>query len=191
MSLNTVKIVLPDWLEAARDRASGLKSDTERMRFVIDLARESVQRRYGGPFGAAIFTEAGALVSFGVNAVVPQQNSILHAEVVAVLFAHQQTGHFNLSALHLPKHVLYTSCAPCAMCMGAVLWSGVVRVVSAARKEDAEQVGFNEGPVFEQTMPYMQAKGIQFTSDVCREEAVAVLKEYQTYGEPIYNAERN
>src|SRR3546814_19963070 len=48
----------------------------------------------------------------------------------------------------MPRHELFSSCEPCAMCLGATLWSGVTRLVFAATRDDATRLNFDEGPVF-------------------------------------------
>jgi tRNA(Arg) A34 adenosine deaminase TadA len=93
------------------------------------MARENVQWNTGGPFGAAVFQmESGKLIAVGMNRVVPLKNSTLHAEMVAFMTAQARLGSHSLGLSELPAHELVTSCDPCAMCLGAVLWSGVRRV---------------------------------------------------------------
>src|SRR5262245_50667415 len=143
----------------------------------------------GGPFGAAVFErDTGRLVSVGVNSVVRLGSSMLHAEMIAFLLAQERTRSFSLAAPGLPVHALITSCEPCAMCLGATLWSGVKRVVFAAHREDAEELGFDEGPVFAATYQYLRERGIEFVGSVLREEARAVLALYLSRGGVIYNA---
>jgi tRNA(Arg) A34 adenosine deaminase TadA len=82
----------------------------------------------------------------------------------------------------MPAHEMVTSCEPCAMCMGATLWSGVRRVVWGAVREDAMALDFDEGPVFPETYEYLEARGIELARGVLREEARAVLDLYQARG---------
>ncbi|MGH7507571.1 MAG: nucleoside deaminase, partial [Longimicrobiales bacterium] len=89
----------------------------------------------------------------------------------------------------MPAHELHTSCEPCAMCLGATLWSGVRGVVSAATRDDAHGVDFDEGPVFAASYEYLRARGITFRREVLREEGRAVLRLYREgSGGVIYNA---
>ena len=81
---------------------------------------------------------------------------------------------------------LFTSCEPCAMCLGATLWSGVSRIVCGATKDDAQAIGFDEGPVFEESYRHLEKAGVQVTRIVLREEAAKVLQRYATSG-LIYN----
>ena len=158
------------------------------MRFAIDLARQNVRHDTGGPFGAAIFeSESGRLVAAGVNSVVRLGQSSLHAEMVAYMRAQARVGSYTLAAPGLASHTLYTSCEPCAMCLGAALWSGVQRVVCAATRDDAVKLRFDEGPVFEESWAYLERRGIGNTRSLLRDEARAVLEEYRARGGIIYN----
>jgi tRNA(Arg) A34 adenosine deaminase TadA len=180
-------IALPDWVDEVVDWGGTYRTDDARMRLAISLASENVQRGTGGPFGAAIVEEeSGRLLSVGMNRVVPQNNSILHAEMIAFMMAQRRVGSYTLGAPGLPAHTLVSSCDPCAMCLGAALWSGVRRVVCGATREDAERVRFDEGPVFPESYRYLADKGIAIVHGVLREEARAVLERYARGGE-IYN----
>jgi len=85
------------------------------------------------------------------------------------------------------EYLLYTSCEPCAMCLGGTLWSGVSELVCAATKDDAEAIGFNEGPVFDESYKQLEAAGVKVKRRVLRNEGAAVLQEYGKVGK-IYNA---
>ena len=73
------------------------------------------------------------------------------------------------------------------MCLGAALWSGVRRIVIAARREDAEAIGFEEGPVFAESERYLQTRGIVFVHDVRRDDGAAVLRRYAELDRLRYN----
>ena len=179
---------LPSWLDDVVDWKGTYASDEDRMRVAITLSRENVRRNTGGPFGAAIFArDSGALVSVGVNSVVRLSNCTLHAEMVAFMLAQRRLGSFTLAAPNLPVHELVTSCEPCAMCLGATLWSGVRRVVYGAAREDATRLNFEEGPVFPESYAYLEERGIAIARNVLREEAREVLELYRRQGGVIYN----
>ena len=184
-----VVIDYPAWVDQVVDWTASYPDDGARMRLAVALSRENVLRGDGGPFGAAVFEAAsGDLVSVGVNSVVRLGNSVLHAEVVAFMMAQRRLGSFTLSSPSLPEHVLVTSCEPCAMCLGATLWSGVRRVVYGAAREDASALGFDEGPVFPESYAYLEQRGIRITRGVLRDEARAVLELYRARSGKIYNA---
>ena len=186
--LPEIRIACPEWVADIVDWTAPYVTTEDRTRLAIELARENVLRATGGPFGAAVFeAQSGRLVAVGVNLVVPLNNSSLHAEMVAFMMAQAIRGSYTLQRAGLPAHALHTSCEPCAMCLGAVLWSGVRRVVWSATREDAHSIEFEEGPVFNASYDYMRARGIEFDGGVLREQGRAVLELYGTRGGTIYN----
>lgn len=186
-----ITLTPPAWL-AEYARAAGPFADVEaRMAYVIGAARMNVERGDGGPFAAGVFErDAGRLVALGVNRVEASGLSIAHAEIMALSLAQRRCGTFDLSAPGLPPLELVTSAAPCAMCLGAVPWSGVVRLISGARGEDVEATGFDEGAKPADWRGALQSRGIEVISDVLRDEAVAVLRDYAAKGGEIYNPRR-
>jgi len=103
------------------------------------------------------------------------------------MMAQQAVGSFTLNAAGLPAHELVTSCEPCAMCLGATLWSGVKRVVYGAGREDASRLSFEEGPVFPESYRYLEDRGIRIVRGVLSERARAVLERYRARSGKIYN----
>jgi tRNA(Arg) A34 adenosine deaminase TadA len=185
-------IRLPDWLE--RHIASGKPSFTtveERMNFVIELSRLNVQCRAGGPFAAAVFNlKDNSLLAAGVNLVLTGGSSVLHAEIVAIMAAQQKAGAYDLSSDGLPPYELITSTEPCAMCMGAVVWSGIRQLVCGARGVDAEKTGFDEGEKPSEWKKALERRGIAVLQDICRDQAAGVLINYAASGGIIYNPRR-
>jgi tRNA(Arg) A34 adenosine deaminase TadA len=183
-------IDLPAWAVAREaDDQRRYASDEDRMRVAIEMAAENVAHGSGGPFGAAIFESVtGRLVSVGVNTVVRLRNSALHAEMVAFMRAQAIIGTYSLKAAGKPSHTLYSSCDPCAMCLGAALWAGVTRIVCGATRQDAVALRFDEGPVFPESYEYLGRRGIDVVHGVLRDEARAVLEHYRARGGVIYNA---
>jgi tRNA(Arg) A34 adenosine deaminase TadA len=188
MSHPIIKVEYPHWVDELVDWEEPYKGDHERMRLAISVARANVERATGGPFGAAIFeSESGRLVAIGMNSVVRYNNCVLHGEMMAFMMAQQRLGSFTLNGPNLPEHELHTSCEPCAMCLGATLWSGVRRVVYGAAREDASMLNFEEGPVFPESYQYLEDRGITISRNVLREEARAVLELYRQKSGKIYN----
>lgn len=188
---STMRWELPAWtrdlVEAGRSFATG----AERMGLAVELSRLNVAERTGGPFGAAVFElGTGRILAVGVNLVVSTSSAAAHAEVVAICLAGQRVGHYDLTAGAGGPTELATSTAPCAMCLGAVPWSGVSRLAIAAREEDARSVGFDEGNRPSDWVEGLERRGIAVTQDVLRSEAVAVLRDYARGGGPIYNSAR-
>ncbi|MGE0710932.1 MAG: nucleoside deaminase [Planctomycetota bacterium] len=113
-------------------------SDDEHLRRAIALARAQMEAGQGGPFGALIVKD-GRVVAEGWNQVTSSADPTAHAEVVAIRRACAALGDFKLEGC-----VLYTSCEPCPMCLGAAYWAGVARIVFAAGREDAAAAGFSD-----------------------------------------------
>lgn len=158
------------------------------MRFVIELSRLNIENG-GGPFGAAIFDmQSHRLISAGVNMVIGASCSMAHAEMVAISLAQQQLGQYDLGAAGLPRFELVSSCEPCAMCFGALPWSGIRHLACGARDADARAIGFDEGPKHPQWRNELEQRGISVSTDICRSEAKVVLDAYAASGGVIYNA---
>ncbi len=178
---------LPAWIEELLDGRTRFADDTEKMTLALELARSNVRHASGGPFGAAIFNRLdGGLISVGVNLVVAANNSVLHAEMVAIMQAETRLASYTLASEGW-RHELFCSCAPCAMCLGGILWSGLERVVAAAEAEDARGIGFDEGPVFEESYRYLEQRGIEVVRGFMQPAGRAVLQEYAASGGIIYN----
>ncbi len=183
-----VVISLPDWVEPMADWTVPLGDDEAKVEVAIRLAVDNVERGSGGPFGALVCRQdTGEVVGIGVNQVMSQSNSLLHAEIMAVMVAQERLGSHVLNHPGHPPFELVSSCDPCAMCLGAAQWSGVKRIVASAMREDAAAIGFDEGPVFEASWQYLRNRGIEVLRGVKRKEGAAVLERYRDQGGIIYN----
>jgi tRNA(Arg) A34 adenosine deaminase TadA len=179
---------LPDWVdELIADPRKSYPTVEERMDLAIALARRNVETATGGPFGAAVFElDSGRLIAPGVNLVVSSGCSAAHAEIVALTLAQQATGQYRLG-LDGRRFELVSSTEPCAMCLGAIPWSGVVRLTCGARDQDARAIGFDEGAKPARWISGMETRGIEVIRDVRRDQATAVLRRYRETGGEIYN----
>ena len=191
-SLSASPFRLPTWARhVARRRHKPIAAAADRMRFVIQLALTNIASQTGGPFGAAVFeARTGRLVAIGVNLVESSRCSLAHAEMIALANAHHALGNFDLGATDLPKLELVSSCEPCAMCYGAILWSGVRKVICAARGADATAIGFDEGPKPKNWVATLEERGISVVRDMCRAEAIVVFGQYRQTRGRIYNARK-
>jgi tRNA(Arg) A34 adenosine deaminase TadA len=190
MPLTTFSFDLPDWLPAALPPAAiPFPTAEERMRLVIELARRHVLMGTGGPFAAGIFDldRDGRLIAPGVNLVLSASSSIAHAEIVAIALAQQTLEDYDLGRGGR-RLELVTSTEPCAMCYGAVPWSGVRSLVCGARRSDASRVGFDEGDKPPNWIAALQRRGISVKRDVLRGEGAKLLNDYGAGGGIIYNA---
>ena len=161
------------------------------MRLTIELSNLNVRHASGGPFGAAVFDKEGRLVAPGMNLVVSSGCSIFHAETVALAFAQKVLGRYDLGAGGTVPYELYASTEPCAMCFGAIPWSGVSALLCGARSEDARAIGFDEGDKPADWTSSLKKRGIRVELDLLRPEAVAVLQDYASSGGELYNPRKS
>jgi guanine deaminase len=113
------------------------------LRRALELAEKSIKEG-GGPVGALI-TKDGKIISEGSNRVVLSHDPTAHAEIIAIRRASATIRSHDLSGC-----VIYTSCEPCPMCLGAIYWSGIQKVVYASDRKDASRAGFNDNLIYEE-----------------------------------------
>lgn len=116
-------------------------SNEELMRRAIELAVENVKNG-GGPFGAVIARD-GHIISTGVNRVTANNDPTAHAEVSAIRAACTKLGTFNLEGC-----VIYTSCEPCPMCLGAIYWAHIDKIYYGANQHDAAAINFDDSFIY-------------------------------------------
>lgn len=188
MIVPVVTIQFPEWVERFLDDSPKVfAGKDERMRFAMELARLNVRHGSGGPFGAAVFGHDGTLIAPGINMVVSAGCSLLHAEMVALASAQKMLGRHDIGDGGRLRYDLYATSEPCAMCFGAIPWSGVSGLVCGAREADARAIGFDEGTKPADWVTALNERGISVERDVLRAEAVAVLHEYVASGGVIYS----
>ena len=186
-----IQLNLPRWaIEELNHLPKYFSSLEERMAIVIEFARKNFRRNTGGPFAAGIFErDSGKLVVIGINRVVPLVCSSAHAEVMAISLAQQLLGVFDLGGEGLPAHQIVVNWRPCAMCFGAVLWSGLRSLVIAGAGPELEEItGFDEGPIHPQWREELQKRGISLDEDILRQDAIAAYREYAAGNPLVYNA---
>lgn len=172
---------LPAWvLDELGEVPETLPTVEERMRLVHKLAARNFVEGSGGPFAALVVdSDTGAIVSAGVNVVLASGLSSSHAEVVALALAQTRIGNWDLGAEGEPNRELVVNWRPCAQCYGALLWSGVKKLVIAGHGPELEALtAFDEGPVRDDWAEQLRVRGIEVVEDVLREEALEVFREY-------------
>jgi len=119
-------------------------SATDFLSRTLDLAVENVQAGRGGPF-AALVVQDGTVLAEGTNKVTTLNDPTAHAEITAIRAACEAIDHFELTGC-----TLYSSCEPCPMCLGAIYWTRLDRVVYAATRSDAAEAGFDDEHIYEE-----------------------------------------
>jgi guanine deaminase len=120
-----------------------MKDELSLLSRAIVLAKNSIKEG-GGPFGAVIARD-GKIVSEAHNLVVSSHDPTAHAEVLAI----RKASSF-LKSHDLSDCVIYASCEPCPMCLGAIYWAGIKRVVYAADRKDAATAGFSDSLIYDE-----------------------------------------
>ncbi len=119
-------------------------SDEEFMRRAIDVSRERMLAGEGGPFGAVI-VRGNQIIATGWNRVTSTNDPTAHAEVVAIRRACEAVGDFSLTG-----STIYTSCEPCPMCLAAIHWARIDRIVFANTRADAARIGFDDAMIYDE-----------------------------------------
>jgi tRNA(Arg) A34 adenosine deaminase TadA len=184
---------LPDWLaERMASLPERLPEQRAQLELVLELSQKNFEHDTGGPFAALVVESAtGKLVSVGVNRAVPLSCSSAHAEVMALSLAQHALGRFDLGGPGVPEHTLVVNWRPCAMCFGAVIWSGVRALVTAGGGPVLfELTGFDEGPLVENWENELTSRGIRVADSVAQTRAVEVMRVFSRSGREVYNARR-
>ncbi|HEX6279340.1 MAG TPA: nucleoside deaminase [Pyrinomonadaceae bacterium] len=142
------------------------------MRRAIELARNGVEANLGGPFGCVV-VKNGEIVGEGNNQVTSTLDPTAHAEVVAIREACRKLASFQLEGC-----VVYTSCEPCPMCLGAIYWARPERIFIACNRQDAAAAGFDDEFIYEELCGMDFAARKVPISMMMREEALAVFQSW-------------
>jgi guanine deaminase len=141
------------------------------MRRAIELSLENVKKG-GGPFGAVI-TRKGKILAESCNLVTAINDPTAHAEINVIRAAAQKLETFDLSGC-----VIYSSCEPCPMCLGAIYWARIDKVVFANTTSDAKSIGFNDALIYEEISRPPKERKIEFRQ-LLREEALKAFKAWE------------
>ena len=140
----------------------------------IQLSLENVRSGRGGPFGTVIVKE-GRVLAEAANQVTASNDPTAHAEVVAIRDACQKLRCFELRGC-----VLYTSCEPCPMCLGAIYWARIDRVFFGNLAADAANIGFDDSAIYaEITQPHAERE-IPMVQ-MMRDEALTAFREWEQH----------
>jgi tRNA(Arg) A34 adenosine deaminase TadA len=142
------------------------------MERAIALSIENVRSGSGGPF-AALVVRDGSILSTGTNQVTTMLDPTAHAEVVAIRAACQAVSSFQLGDC-----VMYTTCEPCPMCMGAIYWARLAKVYYANTRDDATRAGFNDSLIYDQLRLPPGDRSISMVQ-LMREQALEAFREWE------------
>jgi tRNA(Arg) A34 adenosine deaminase TadA len=190
--VSTFTASLPPWLVEelpALAAAPPLSTVEERMRLANRLADRNWRAGNGGPFAALVVDAAsGALISVGVNVVLQENLSGVHAEMMALSLAQTRLRRWDLGAGG-DELELVVNWRPCVMCYGATMWAGVRSLVIAGEGAEVEQLtGFDEGPMPEDWSGEFERRGIRVSVGTGHDDALEVFRAFGASDAVVYNA---
>ncbi len=148
-----------------------MKQDKEFMKEAIRLSKEAV--RHGNePFGA-VLVKNGEIVYTNENQIYTKHDFTYHAELGLIRNFCEETGITDLS-----EYTLYSSCEPCFMCSGAMIWAKLGRLVYGASDIDLCEIIHGKGSECSKIVFENSHVKPQVEAGVMREESLAVLKDY-------------
>jgi tRNA(Arg) A34 adenosine deaminase TadA len=139
--------------------------------FIREAIRLSVEnvKNGGGPFGAVIAKD-GKIIATGVNRVTSHNDPTAHAEVNAIREASKILNTFDLSGCDI-----YSSCEPCPMCLGAIYWARLSKLVFANTKEDAREIHFDDSFIYDEIALPFGMRSLP-TTTMLRDEALEAFR---------------
>ena len=154
-------------------------SDHEWLQMACEKARQGIAAGQS-PFGAVVVS-GGKLVAAAHNTVWKDTDPTAHAEVNAIRLAALALKRIELSGCEM-----FTTCEPCPMCLSAIHWSKLDRVVFAATIEDAAAAGFSELRVSAKELARMGGSSLRVEVAASREEGRALFDEWRKAGGRSY-----
>lgn len=136
------------------------------MKAAIEEAQSGIRAGHGGPFGCVIVRD-GKIVGRGHNEVIHRQDPTCHGEMMAIRNACQSLGTFDLAGCEL-----YTTAAPCPMCLGALRWANIRKVYYGCTIADTDRIGFRDQVFYEQQW--------EQSAELDRDACLEVFAEYQS-----------
>lgn len=148
-----------------------MKNDEFFMKEAIALSALAVEHG-NEPFGAVLVKE-DKIVYSNENQIYSATDPTFHAEAGLIRRFCKET-----QITDLREYTLYSSCEPCFMCSGALVWTKLGRLVYAASNIDLSRILHEEGDncskiVFDHS-PYQPS----VTAGVLREESLEILRKY-------------
>ena len=147
-------------------------NDKDYMRQAIELARINVAQG-GGPFGAVIVKD-GEVIARSGNSVTRDNDPTAHAEINCIRDACKKLESFELKGC-----VVYSSCEPCPMCLGAIYWAHIDRLYYGCNKSDAADAGFDDSFIYKELELDSSERRLK-TEELLPDEAKAAFEAWKS-----------
>jgi len=151
--------------------------DNTFLKAALELAGSNIGSG-GGPFGAVV-VRGNQIVGQSGNRVVPENDPTAHAEVQAIRFAAKLLGTYDLSDC-----IIYSSCEPCPMCLGAIYWAGIKRIVYSADRHMAAAAGFSDELIYRE-LALPSDERIIVMDQALAQEGTKVFEKWEEYPDKI------
>lgn len=148
------------------------------MQEAINLAREMMLNRRGGPFGAVI-VQGNKIIARGYNQVTATNDPTAHAEIVAIRNACAKLNDFNLAGC-----TMYVNCEPCPMCLAALYWAKIDMIYFGATRHDAAEIGFDDELIYQEINNSPEKRRLKMVQ-IMRQEAIPVFQLWQDMEDKI------
>ena len=147
-------------------------TDAEFMMLAIEQARLGIALGQS-PFGSVVVRDQKVIAATH-NTVWRDSDPSAHAEVNTLRLACR-----SLSTIDLTGSTLYSTCEPCPMCLSAIHWARVTRLVFGASIADAERVGFREMPIPAVEMVRLGKSPLQVEGGLLENECRELFEEWR------------
>lgn len=124
------------------------------------------------PFGAVLVKD-GEIVFANENQIYTRNDPTFHAEMGLLRLFCAETGITDLS-----EYTLYSSCEPCFMCSGAMVWLRLGRLVFSSSNSDLENLLGNEGCDCSRMVFDNSFWKPQICSGILKEKSFEILSDY-------------
>jgi guanine deaminase len=151
------------------------------MRLAIEEARRTMNADHGGPFGAAVLDQHGSIIAVASNTVLKDHDATAHAEMNAIRKAGAYLGTHDLSGC-----TLVTTAYPCPMCLGAIIWSNITKIIYGCRPADADAIGFRDDMIYTYIRHPEDHTSLLETNEQYRDECLSLFVEYDRKNKTIY-----
>ena len=146
------------------------------MQRAFEMAMKGMESNAGGPFGCVIVKD-GKIIAEAHNEVTSSNDPTAHAEVTAIRRACKELNEFQLQ-----ECIIYTSCEPCPMCLGAIYWARPAKVYYACTKNDAANINFDDQFIYRELDINLRDRKIPF-HELSREEGLKVFEQWEEKGD--------
>lgn len=151
------------------------------LHMAIEQARTTMNQGLGGPFGAAVISPDGEILSIASNTVLGDHDPTAHAEINAIRLAGRKLKTHDLKGC-----VLVTTAYPCPMCCSAIIWANINEVVYGASAQEAADIGFRDDFIYTYLKDQTRCPDLLHWQALGHEACLDLFREYHEKSKPLY-----